>query len=490
MIKRTSAIYIFLLITFLFPSCTWERDEGGKNLSGSKIGFSAGFADVVITRAAEDTVTRIFIGLVEKDSLFLLINESECSEVYSTKSNISQGEVPSSFSISAFKDDSTEPYTNTVVSSSDSWRTYSPSLYWPNYYNSIHFFASTPNPGNSLFTPTYSLNGKDHVSKMSFQYTFLPFAQTGDNTSYEQHDLIFATATNKTEDNSAGGVDLKFFHALSSVVFQMGSMGDADVTDAEITLKNVISSGTCTVTDPVSIENIEWSFPETPTRMESMNAPEETEFRMIPQPLSDGNGNKVTFSVKLTIGNKVHNFTDIELGEGTSQWTANKKYVYKIVKSDEVKVDVNANFTESENQPVIKNVKFLNSGFTTSYIRAAAIGYWYVMETVGEGENAKEIESIVSAWEIDDTSEGTVSYINDFNAKWKKGSDGFYYHIAPVAPGYYTSTLFVQYMLNRVEGPVTGARLKVHIVSQAIDSDAENLTTLWPELQADGSQIQ
>ena len=385
--------------------------------------------------------------------------------------------------IAAFKDNSTAPYANVTITSTDGWNTYSPVMYWPEFYETVHFFASSPNEGNSLFVPSYTTGNAGYSTQLSYSVPVSEEELTG-NDAIAQTDLIYAIAPNKNETQS-GAVELYFSHLLSAVIFNIPTtIGDAAVSDAKIELNNIISAGDCTVSYSENGNNISWDIPDSPSRetyTQKINDGETTfpdgeSFKLIPQILSESNA---TFTISFKVGNAEHSYSG-DLNALTDEWKFNRRYTYTITKREEVKVNVQANMTESNNQPHLKDVKILNTGFTTSYIRAAIVGYWYVNETIEEDGTNIEIESIASAWEIDDTSTGTIRYSSDWSEKWKKGNDGFYYHLQPVRPGEYTSTLFEDYVLLRTTGPVTGSQLKIHIAVQAIEASEASLK--WPEL--------
>lgn len=149
----------------------------------------------------------------------------------------------------------------------------------------------------------------------------------------------------------------------------------------------------------------------------------------------------------------MHEFPLKKFSELTAEWEPNKKYTYTINKGGEVKVDVRNDNTND-------NVKIQNTGFTTSYIRAAIIGYWYVTDDDG-------IEEIVASWDIKDTETGTLTKTSNL---WIE-NNGLYYYTVPVAPGEYTAPLFDSYELKKTTGPVSGSKLKISVAVQAVEKD-------------------
>ena len=95
------------------------------------------------------------------------------------------------------------------------------------------------------------------------------------------------------------------------------------------------------------------------------------------------------------------------------------------------------------------NVSITNTGTVYAYIRVAVVGNWY--------KNG----NIVAPHTVD---LGTPS-------GWTKGSDGYYYHTAPVAPGENTSTLIGSYTPTRPEGVPTDAHFEMNIICQAIQAE-------------------
>lgn len=353
----------------------------------------------------------------------------------------SGGTVPESFHIVAFKDEAGTPYTDLKVTSPDGWESYSPMMYWPYEYEKIHFFAYSYNLGDNLISPTYSTSG---AYKATFIYT-IPQSSTSENDAEVQPDISFAISPGQDEDSAP--VELGFVHALSAVEFRIGSIGDATVKSSHIELSSILSNGTCTVTYPVSPETVEWEVLE-PRQNYTQTVKENVPFMIIPQTFT---GTEAGFRISVTIGDIVHEFPLKKFSELTAEWEPNKKYTYTINKGGEVKVDV-----RNDND----NVKIQNTGFTTSYIRAAIIGYWYVTNDAG-------VEEIVASWDINDTGTGTLTQTSDL---WKENG-GLYYYTVPVAPGGYTEPLFDSYELEKTTGPVSGSKLKISVAVQAVEKD-------------------
>ena len=276
-----------------------------------------------------------------------------------------------------------------------------------------------------------------------------------------QPDLIFAIAPSQKESNAP--VYLEFVHALSAVEFRIGTIGDATVVKSVIKINNILSKGHCTITHPVTPENIAWT-PQEPLDSYSQTVKDGVPFMIVPQSL-DVTG--AEFQIDITIGNITHEFPAKKLSELTPEWETNKKYTYTINKSGEVRVGVRDRVSST----VKDEVKIQNTGFSTSYIRAAIVGYWSVTKEDGT-------EEIVASWDINDTGTGTLTKASDWSSWWTM-KDGFYYYKATVAPGEYTHPLFDKYELTKTAGPVSVSQLKINIAVQAVEQAAGE--ALWQE---------
>lgn len=436
----------------LASSCYHEEVMDGPRYSDKDIRFMTDEYKAVMTRSQEAACEtgRVFLGMAGKDSLFLVASEAdiESDAAVITRS----GEpAPSSFHISAFLNNGNSPYLNLKLTSTDDWATYSPTLYWPNEYDNIHFFAYSYNLGENLISPQY----KTGTFTADFDY-IIPHANVSDGDAEVQPDLAFAISPSQHESDEP--VSLKFVHALAAIEFRIGEFGDAEIISSTASLSNILSKGHCTITYPVSPETVKWTTTgvrDSYSQIVRSGVP----FMIIPQVLTD---TEVAFNISVTVGDLTHEFPSKKISEITPEWKANRKYIYTITKGGEVKVDVR----DSNTNTVKNNIKIQNSGFTTSYIRAAIVGYWAVEK---DG-----IEEIASAWDINDTNVGTLTKSADWSDHWIL-KDGFYYHKSPVAPGAYTAPLFDSYELIKTTGPVSGSKLKINIAVQAVEDNS-----VWP----------
>lgn len=450
---------ILLMILCLVTSCRHEELRHDMiQTSDHVIKLAAAEYDVSTTRSAaigEKETGRMFLGMAGKDSLFMTATESPIEDASFHMTRSGGTEVPQSFHIIAFRDDEQSPYVDLKVTSSDSWATYSPMLYWPVEYDNIHFFAYSYNLGDNHISPEPSTSGGYSAE---FDYV-IPYSTTSENDAEVQPDIVFAMSPSQVETEDP--VEMNFVHTLSAIEFKIGDIGDAETVSSTAQLSDILSEGHCTITHPVTAESIIWATTDERNSY-TQTIKDGVPFMIIPQVL---NGTDVSFHMSVTIGDLTHEFPAKKFSGITDEWKPNRKYTYTITKGGEVKVDVRDDHSET----IKENVKIQNSGFTTSYIRAAIVGYWSVTK---DG-----VEEIASEWDINDTEVGTLTKAADWNTHWEL-KDGIYYHKSPVAPGAYTAPLFDRYELQKTTGPVPGSKLNISIVVQAVEQNkAEDV---WP----------
>lgn len=461
---------IFYIIISILASCSGLQEirHEVRETSDKEISFKATEYEAYITRSGSEDASapesrRMFLGMAGNDSLFITATVSEMPEPsrIGTKAEAKTedgSDRPEHFHITAFKDDAQEPYLRSFsVETENNWESYSPMLYWPYKYEALHFFAWAYNISCEMISPSYSV-GEQFTAE--FNYT-IPSSETQENDAEVQPDLIFAIAPSQKESDDP--VNLRFVHALSAVEFKIGTIGDATVVKSVIKINNILSKGHCTITHPVTPANIRWT-PQYPLDSYSQTVKDGVPFMIVPQSL-DATG--AEFQIDITIGDITHEFPAKKLSELTPEWETNKKYTYTINKSGEVRVGVRDRVSST----VKDEVKIQNTGFSTSYIRAAIVGYWSVTKEDGT-------EEIVASWDINDTGTGTLTKASDWSSWWTM-KDGFYYYKATVAPGEYTHPLFDKYELTKTAGPVSGSQLKINIAVQAVEQAAGE--ALWQE---------
>ena len=461
---------IFYIIISILASCSGLQEirHEVRETSDKEISFKATEYEAYITRSGSEDASapesrRMFLGMAGNDSLFITATVSEMPEPsrIGTKAEAKTedgSDRPEHFHITAFKDDAQEPYLRSFsVETENNWESYSPMLYWPYKYEALHFFAWAYNISCEIISPSYSV-GEQFTAE--FNYT-IPSSETQENDAEVQPDLIFAIAPSQKESDDP--VNLRFVHALSAVEFKIGTIGDATVVKSVIKINNILSKGHCTITHPVTPANIRWT-PQYPLDSYSQTVKDGVPFMIVPQSL-DATG--AEFQIDITIGDITHEFTAKKLSELTPEWETNKKYTYTINKGGEVRVGIRDRVSET----VKDEVKIQNTGFSTSYIRAAIVGYWSVTKEDGT-------EEVVASWDINDTGTGTLTKASDWSTWWTL-KDGFYYYKEPVAPGDSTKPLFDRYDLTKTAGPVSGSELKIGIAVQAVEQAAGEV--MWQE---------
>ena len=459
-----------LIVSMLFSALSCQQKEivHEEDISlKNSIQFQASEYEAILSRSGNGNLAtkKTFLGMAGKDSLFILatVSENNTYDQVQTKAGESTP-VLGSFHIKAYKDGANSPYVDEKLTSEDGWNTYSPTLYWPNTYDHIDFFAYSYDVGENLALTNFRITD-GHIA--DFDYV---------TPSSVQPDLSFAIAPGQTEEDAP--IDLDFFHTLAAVRFVTGDIGEVSNPAANVKISNILSKGHCTITCPdpeqtqMSADDIEWSNIED-SRSYTTDLTSGDTFMIIPQELDEN----MTFDIEITIGEVVHSFEgkkfiDI-IPEGNRRWEANKKYTYIINKGGEVNVDVSG---IKESNTVMNKVTILNTGFNSAYIRAAIFGYWYVTKAE-EGITFEEISSIVDI--NDDTIE--IDWGESWETHWTE-VDGLYYHKTPVAPGAYTDVpIFNSYTMLKENGPVEGAQFKLSIAVQAVEADKANETPAsWP----------
>ena len=450
-------------------------------VSGDEISFTVGGDSVqsVVSRSQTSApiTHRQFLATIGKDSLFLYTTiEENTDQPFQESSDSRAASVTTGnlgeFYLDAFYNGDTPFMNGTKVTLEEGIWKYSPVKYWPNNegdYLDFYGYTDVPN--------TFQWNEEHKV----FSYT-LPSA------AKDQQDLIFAQALKQKKQTVEGAVKLNFYHALSAVLFKVGSLPeDITLSNLKITLENVKDKGTCTITNNNNALSFAWdtddaeakNYSQTFTSSDATNGYDaaddistissETAFMMIPHTFEEG----AKLRIKFNVGGVPHEFEHpLAIAvEGGNEWKPNTKYTYSI--SIEEFVEVEVDDIVSEDKKTKSEVKIQNTGLANAYIRAAIVGYW-VSET---GE-------IVASWAADDNETGTFNGLN--NENWFKGNDGYYYHKAIVPVSGYTSSLFNSYSLTG-NPPIVGSSLELSIVVQAVKtSDVESA---WTSVQVSGNVL-
>lgn len=349
--------------------------------------------------------------------------------------------------------------------------------YWPEDGELDIFAYAYSSPTGATSPKGITFNNSDGYSG-SFTYE-LPAPNTGKDDATRQADLIFAITPEQTKEaNAVSGVNLEFHHALSAVVFKLGTMPQT-FTMKSITLTNIHSSGTCefvykggNTEDNITNDNevklnvtkihdleFTWKVDNPKTYVQTFDktvandtyiSGNETTFLLLPQKLSAD----AELIISFTINGRPYEIKKKLSELKTKEWEADTRYTYVISGPAEVEVEIDEDFDGGDKK---EKVKFQNTGLSTSYMRAAIVGVW-----VKDG-------NVVGSWDMDDKNAGT--FVGFPGTNWVKGNDGFFYYTEPVEKGKYTTNLFDSYTLT-AEPPLLGAYFEMSVVVQAVIADS------------------
>lgn len=422
--------------------------------------------------------SRLFLGLLEKDSVFISLREEENTALPTTlrTRGTYTEEQFNQFYVTALMEAKEGETLNTWLENASIYKPttnedtrWSGNAYWPKGEYTLHFFAhawnvweETDMPVTLVYTASESETG--HLFHGHFDYVLpTPSDTTGEtsvNDAARQPDLIFAMTPNQTKAQNPT-VNLTFFHALSAIRFKWGALPeDVVIRDATLSLNGVVSQGSCDITCPPDEGNdFTWTLGTTTNNytIEHFKGElaDEESYMMIPQTMNE----KITMSLQIKVGEKIYAYNKSlnDFANAFPEWEPNKRYTYTFSIKEYVEVGIDEKLTST----VKSNVRLQNTGLTTAYLRAAVVGYW---------ENKDG--DIIGSWNIDDTTIGQLTKATNWSTHWEKGTDGFYYHKTAVLPGEYTNVaLFDKYELNSSGAPEEGAKLIINIVAQAIDTD-------------------
>ena len=318
------------------------------------------------------------------------------------------------------------------------WRYQGEFAGWPDADTPLDFYLWMPVANNGIQgTPTYGTNTVDNkkVHTITFSYK----TPTGsDSDAKAQQDLIFA-ARNITKAEAQGeyrvnGVPVLFKHALTGVKFAIANYdASKQITIKEVTLNNIKSQGTCTITPDLDIENnhrdyptptesvtdpytsaeaVNWGTPTTPASFSSgsFGAPvsyatggsfkdDSNDYGKYPKSFSDAGAtdnlntktasqtfwfipqemtDDVTLTVKYTFGSATEQTWTIEIGKFLKKANASRVYWQAgELRTYTIKVDdVNLKIEDTVTNTVKSDVAITNTGNTAAFIRAAIVGQW------------------------------------------------------------------------------------------------------------------
>ena len=342
--------------------------------------------------------------------------------------------------------------------------------FWPE--KKLSFFAYAASKDNVAVNPSFQR--QEGICKGNFSYT-LPAASTSatKKDATNQPDIVFAITPDQAK-TSTGGVDLVFHHALSALIFKVGSVPEG-VNLNSITIDGVYTSGLCnmisTSDKPNDIEFV-WTYGNTNlqngTYTENIGAKaipgeqlgtSETIFMMLPQVMGPNTRLLISFSI-----NGHEYLTEKAFKDIISSWEADKKYIFTISLPSKVDVEVEDMVVGR----VKKDVSIQNTGSISGYIRAAIVGFW--VNNKGD---------IVAPWL---STDGEFVWGSNWNSNWKLGRDGFYYHLSPVSAYGFTYPLFESYTLKTSTeiGSLNAFQtLELDIITQIISEEEKYL---WNEL--------
>lgn len=436
------------MLILLFASCREEQSEDKLiGTQGGDIFFSL-TSSVPSTRGMGQECKAHMLDCIESDTLYIRTSVEELSGTQ-TKGYCTTTENLSSFHVSAYLSTGEMYFENVQTTKGDDGFAHT-GKYWPG--RTLNFFAGSHHEDDLKFSVS-----NDGECNGSFSYT-LPEPDTDiKKDAAAQPDYVFAIAADCINEKKA--VELEFHHAFSAICFKIGSMDSENRVINHISLKNAVSSGDCTFgLNGDGITVFEWDNQSgSKTYTQTIDAAidngslinnDGTIFMMVPHVLSD---------IEMEISFTLHKGTAYEheyvicrkLADYTTEWLADKKYIYTVSSAGDVEVEI----TDQMTATVKSDVEITSQGSSTSYIRAAIVGYW--VNTEG---------NIVGAWKDTD---GEFDWGTDWGSHWVKHTDGFYYHLKELEQGEKTWPLFEKYTLT-YENPITDAHLELHIATQAV----------------------
>ena len=492
-----------LLLVSLASAVSCRRDpfDTPAPVDRNAISILAREAKPMAVKSAGENMELIF----SEDSLevWLEVTESDMPDTFvrqdtvQTKGLSYSGDNIGDFSVTAFlSTDTSAPFFDLDLDSDGT--VVGTGYYWPvtTPATKITFFGYAKNQASGTID---DLSYFPETKEGSFDYT-LP-APEGDNTSaVEQPDMLFAIAPDRVNTGEAVGLD--FHHALSSIVFKVGSI-PADFIVEKVEFTNIPSSGSCsyaadadgnitfdwvadTPKDFVQTFGVQMSDENGVVADEAVSTPEQT-FMMIPGTLPDDS--EIVITVSFEKGDRPNTTYVIRkpLKDLLAAWTAGKQYTYRISSPEEIEVEVDDDVVENDTKK--ENLEIRNTGLATSYMRVIMTGYWVI-----PGETEAE-DLIVGQWKqpavnVDDPeADGVYEQVPDFDDNWIVGDDGFYYYRHPVPSGEKTKDLFRSYTLTG-NPPVVAAELVLSIAVQAVIQSKIGETP-WPvKTGSDGKTLE
>ncbi len=135
---------------------------------------------------------------------------------------------------------------------------------------------------------------------------------------------------------------------------------------------------------------------------------------------------------------------------------------------------VSETITETFDGKIKQDVKIKNTGDATAYVRATVVFNW-------KNANGEILYTALAA-----NTDYTITY--DTSGAWIKGSDGYWYHKAPIAPDS-ESVAFIKECKPVDSAVPEGYMLSVDIISEAVQADpTDAVKAAWGvQVAQDGS---
>lgn len=511
--KKGFWIYLVAILV-VFTACV-DDNIGGKKSDG-QIAFDIVEGDAIARSTGEnstsaDTSKRSFsqdLLILNGDTVFFSFKEKSNTDLKMLKPrkqpksrgaalDDEENPILTIFATAIVEDDNKTTYFQNAEVAINAEKIGETGYYWAE--DNLSFFAHAVSKNNVTVSPTYSTNGAEFSG--SFSYA-LPATQTGSaKDASNQPDVVFAISPDQAKQEF---VPLQFHHALSAIVFEVGSMPEG-VTLNSITISNVYSSGTCSMVSTSSADKprdiaFTWTYPNGATQeasyTETLGEQEAVEgaqmggkeamFMMIPQSM----GEETTFTLNFTLNDRPYSI-EKTFADFISAWEADKKYIFRVGLPDGVEVEV----TDVVNGRKKEDLKITNVGLSDAYIRAKIIGYWVIPDDVNKPEDQIEWY-IVSGWkETDGIFDWGTTTSETETTHWRKHTDGYYYYMSVVERGMATGAtatspngvpLFKSYELTAT-APVANAQLELIIAAQAVIADKDVVDFAWPGNPITGS---
>lgn len=484
--KRGISLIVTEAVDFQTKSASSDQLQGGDDL------FGEGYKELIYE---DDSIGDIFLEMTES-YIHTGIFDSLPGQ---TKGAPYQGDNIGDFYVTAFlSSDAQNPYFEDLKLNSSGGEV-GTGYYWPltTPETKLSFFGYAKNsetegiiafPGGGGRFILGPKDANDNYTSMSGFFAYSAPDPEGDDTAAEEEpDVVFAIAPNLS--NTGAAVPMKFFHALSSIVFEVGSV-PANFVVEKVEFKNLYSSGNCTYTSNMVDEvTFNWtpafekeSFLQTFNKKMSdadgvvadvnINSAVQT-FMMVPQSVEDDAQLEITVSIEHTNPDastyrNEYKFTK-SLDDICAAFEAGKKYTFRISSPEEVDVEVEDQL--SGDGSVKSDVEISNTGISVTYIRVLLHGSWVSPGVDGNPDillgmwNQPMISTVDPAKLA--KADGAFVQAAGFSSNWIEGSDGFYYYKHQLKPGEKAEPLFDKYTLTAAP-QIEGAVLDLSVVVQSV----------------------